>query len=77
MKAKVKTRINLIKHANKKSEAIRICKVGEIIGYTSEKEGWLRQKRKNAGYCIKEYTENVKSMLRDMSRQLVKNYPNI
>ena len=77
MKAKVKTRINLIKHANKKSEAIRICKVGEIIGYTSEKEGWLRQKRKNAGYCIKEYTESVKSMLRDMSRQLVKNYPNI
>lgn len=39
MKAKVKTRINLIKHANKKSEAIRICKVGEIIGYTSKKEG--------------------------------------
>ena len=62
MKAKVKTRINLIKHANKKSEAIRICKVGEIIGYTSKKEGWLWQKRKNADYCIKEYTEKISSL---------------
>lgn len=60
MKAKVKTRLNLRKQANKESEVIRILEVDEIIDYTSEKEGWLRLKGKNAGYCMKEYTEDVK-----------------
>lgn len=60
MKAKVNTRLNLRKQPNQESDVIRILEVDEVIDYTSEKDGWLKLKGKNAGYCIKEYTEDVK-----------------
>ena len=60
MKAKVKTRLYLRKQPNREADIIRILEVDEIIDYTSEKDGWLKLKGKNAGYCIKEYTEDVK-----------------
>lgn len=60
MKAKVKTRLNLRKQPNRESDVIRILEVDEVIDYTSEKDGWLRFKGKNAGYCMKKYTEDVK-----------------
>lgn len=60
MKAKVKTRLNLRKQPNRESDVIRILEVDEVIDYTSEKDGWLKLKGKNTGYCMKEYTADVK-----------------
>lgn len=60
MKAKVKTRLNLRKQPNKEADIIRILEVDEVIDYTSEKDGWLKLKGRSAGYCMKEYTNNVK-----------------
>ena len=60
MKAKVKTRLNLRKQPNRESDVIRILEVDEVIDYTSEKDGWLKLKGKNASYCMKEYTEDIK-----------------
>lgn len=60
MRAKVKTRLNLRKQPSRKADIIRILEVDEIIDYTSEKDGQLKLKGRNAGYCMKEYTENMK-----------------
>ena len=40
---------------------MRILEVDEVIDYTSEKDGWLKLKGRNAGYCMEEYTEEIEN----------------
>ena len=61
MKAKIKTRLYLRKQPSKESEVMRILEVDEVIDYTSEKDGWLKLKGRNAGYCMEEYTEEIEN----------------
>ena len=61
MKAKVLTRLNLRKQPNREADIIRILEVDEVIDYIYEKDGWLKLKGRNAGYCMKEYTEEIEN----------------
>lgn len=50
-------RLNVRKSASKESEVLRIVNKGEILEYTSVKNGWVRLK--GAGYVMEEFVEVI------------------